>query len=66
MKNIKDEQKQPTKEQKLTEEEINKKTLFQSAEGIIKQLIDKMVASAVRSTQIKEVDDQMGIFVLTI
>ena len=62
MKNIKDEQKQPTKEQKLTEEEINKKTLFQSAEGIIKQLIDKMVASAVRSTQIKEVDDQMGIF----
>ena len=62
MKNIKDEQKQPTKEQKLSEEEINKKTLFQSAEGIIKQLIDKMIASAVRSTQIKEVDEQMGIF----
>ena len=62
MKNIKDDQKQPTKEQKLSEEEISKKTLFQSAEGIIKQLVDKIIASAVRSTQIKEVDEQMGIF----
>ena len=62
MKNIKDDQKQPTQEQKLSEEEIIKKSLYQSAEGIIKQLIDKMIASAVRSTQIKEVDDQMGIF----
>ncbi len=62
MKNIKDDQKQPTQEQKLSEEEIIKKSLYQSVEGIIKQLIDKIIASAVISTLIREVDDQRGIF----
>lgn len=50
---------------KGTQNEENKKSykaFYQSSEGVIKQLLDKIINSAVRTSQAKIVDDQLGDF----
>ena len=50
---------------KGTQNEENKKSykaFYQSSEGVIKQLLDKIINTAVRTSQAKIVDDQLGDF----
>ena len=71
MKNIRDDVKKLTnkdltgKDQQndvLNEEQIKRLTVYESTEGIIKQIIDKIIISVVRTTQAKEIEEQMGNF----
>lgn len=41
------------------------KTNYQSSEGVIKILLDKIITLAVYSSQSKEIDEQMGLFCFT-
>ena len=59
MKNSKEKEQQ---NDNSVENKTTSPTCYESAEGIIKQILDKMIISVVRSIQMKEVDEQMGIF----
>ena len=57
--NIKDNNKN---EQQNEDQKKIYKTNYQTSEGVIKFILDKIITSAVRFSQAKEIDEKMGIF----